>query len=97
LASGIHTSILMSESVDGFNVAATRQNAGSCLKSAAGSASPRPVTGDENAPAATDCANVIVVFGNESGWSLSQTAARDAEPVQRAIRMLKAKRCNAWL
>src|SRR5262249_49308059 len=42
LASGIHTSILMSESVDGLNVAATRQNAGSCLKSAVGCASPRP-------------------------------------------------------
>src|SRR5215472_4803869 len=94
LASGIHTSILMSESVDGFNVAATRQNAGSCLKSAVGCASPRPVTGGENAPAATDCASVIAVFGNESAWRLSQVAARDAEPMQTTIRSLKPRRCN---
>jgi hypothetical protein len=79
----------MSESVDGLNVAATRQNAGSCLKAAVGCAPPRPVAGDENAPAATDCANAIVVFGNESAWRLSQVAARDAEPMQRTIRRLK--------
>jgi len=87
LASGIHTSILMSESVDGLNVAATRQNADGWAIC--------PVTGEENVPVATDCANVILVFGNESAWRLSQVAARDAEPMQRTIRKLKPRRSNS--
>jgi hypothetical protein len=82
-ASGIHTSTLISESGDGLNVAATRQNAGSCLKMAFGCADPRPVAGGENAPAATDCANVIVVFGHDKASRLSHVAAYDSGAINR--------------
>src|SRR5437867_6665643 len=50
-ASGIHTSILISESLDGFSVAATLQNAGSCLKIAFCCAVTWPCAGSENSPA----------------------------------------------
>src|SRR5947199_8269509 len=63
----------MLESLDGFSVAATRQNAG---RSAA-DASPRPPrpTGGANAPAATGWASVMVVSGSASIARLSQEAA----------------------
>jgi len=78
LASGIHASILMSESVDGLSVAATRQNAGSCLKAAVGCTPPRPGAGDENAPAATDCVSAIVVLATTApgGFRRSLRAIR---------------------
>src|SRR5689334_16094681 len=69
--SGNQTSILMSESLVGFSVAATRQNAGSPVKS--------PVSPDasgENAPARTEPAAVIVAWGNASfASSLHEPAA----------------------
>src|SRR6185436_8915134 len=68
---GSQISILMSESLDGVSVAATRQNAG---RSANGFA-PRPRAGGVNAPAATVWADVIVVFGSLSDERLSHVAA----------------------
>src|SRR5207249_8516304 len=72
---GSHTSTLISESLDGFSVAATRQNAGSCLKATFCCAAPRPAAGSENCPAATVSANVIVVFSSETDFRLSHVAA----------------------
>src|SRR5580704_4981673 len=72
---GIQTSILMSESRDGFSVAATRQNAGrpltACTK-AVGAGGPPEAMGIVNAPASTARASVIVVFGSASDARLSQ-------------------------
>src|SRR5688572_783265 len=90
-ANGNHTSILMSESLDGLNVAATRQNAGSCLKTSAGGRTPRPADGDENDPAATDCVSVIVVFGDERACRLSQVAACNSDDERRISRRLKLR------
>jgi hypothetical protein len=67
---GIQTSTLMSESGDGFSVAATRQKAGRLLYpwSAA------PVVGGLNPPAGTVWAKVIVVFGSVDDDKPSQDA-----------------------
>src|SRR4029453_12489183 len=59
---GSHTSILISELLDGVSVAATRQNEGSFAKSATappGAGAP----GSVNAPGATCCAVVTLPFG----------------------------------
>src|SRR5882672_3016252 len=72
---GIHTSILMSESPVGFRVAVTRQKAGRFLNGARGSPRPPPPGGGVNAPAATVAADVIVVFGKDSEARLSHDAA----------------------
>src|SRR5882724_10785251 len=56
---GNQTSILMSESLVGFSVAATRQNAGSAEKSPAS-----PCASGVNAPACTDAAIVTVPWGS---------------------------------
>src|SRR5262245_50982200 len=93
LASGIHTSILMSESRDGLNVAATRQKAGNCLKAAVACTPPRPGAGAENTPAATDWVSVIVAFGNERAWRLSQVAACDSVTVKRTT---SRQRLRLW-
>src|SRR6185312_9691799 len=69
--SGSHTSILISESLVGLIVAATRQNAGRFFTEAGGTIAP----GGMNAPAATGCANVMVVSGSLSAARLSQVAA----------------------
>src|SRR6266705_3036012 len=69
---GIQTSILMSESLVGFSVAATRQNAGSALNAAPG---PPRAAGGVNSPGPIGCANVMVVSGNVSDARLSQVAA----------------------
>jgi hypothetical protein len=82
---------LISESLDGFNVAATRQNAGSCLKVAFGCTAPCPVAGGENAPAATDRASVIVVFGSDKASRLSLVAACDSDVMDRTINRPKPK------
>src|SRR5438046_2705092 len=74
---GIQTSILMSESLVGFSVAATRQNAGSALNAAPGPRPPR-AAGGVNSPAPTGCASVMVVSGNASDARLSQVAAAAA-------------------
>src|SRR5688572_3452998 len=91
LASGNHTSIFMSESPDGLNVAVTLQNAGSCVKSAVGGAPGRPASGEVNAPAATDCASVIVVFGSERRSRLSQVAACESDNEKRTSNRLKLR------
>src|SRR5207245_3089053 len=72
---GSHTSILISESLEGLKVAATRQNVGSCWKTAFSCAAPRPPSGSENCPAATAWADVMVAFSSESDLKLSQVAA----------------------
>src|SRR5207248_6464060 len=62
---GIQSSILMSESLDGFSVAAIRQNA-------CGTAAPRPAPpGGTNAPASIAWASVIVALGSASDASPS--------------------------
>src|SRR5262245_31581013 len=72
---GSQTSILMSESLEGFNVAATRQNDGRArnawIASGAGAVAPGGV-GGTNAPGSTVCASVIVVFGSTTDVRLSQ-------------------------
>src|SRR5687767_12396965 len=69
--SGNQTSILMSESLDGLSVAATRQNAGSSPNGA-----PSPLApGGVNVPAGTACASVIVAAGTTSAVSLSHAVA----------------------
>ena len=68
----------MCESRDGAIVACTRQNAGSRSKDLKNSAERRPPRGRRNAPGATICAFVIVVFGRFNFARLSQDAARAA-------------------
>src|SRR6187397_3392954 len=79
---GSQTSTLMSESGDGLSIAATRQNAGRSVNCAP---PPRPVAvappprpppcGGVNAPAATDCAIVMVASGSLSDESISHDCA----------------------
>src|ERR1700678_787950 len=74
---GIHTSILISESLLGRAVAEMRQNAGRSLKfgpGAPGKGGGVPA-GRMNWPAGTDSASVMVVFGMASDFKLSQVAA----------------------
>src|SRR5216683_3085652 len=73
---GSHTSILMSESVVGASVAATRQNAGRLANGPGPTPGPRPArpAGGVNCPAATGCAMVIVECGSASAARLSQVA-----------------------
>src|ERR1700749_1991437 len=63
---GIQTSMWMSESLDGFNVAVTRQNAGRCLYGS-------PACG--KAPGAISSALVIEVFGSASEATLPHEVA----------------------
>ena len=80
---GIQTSNLMSESVVGLTVATTRQNAGKVWYEA-GIGSAGGLAG-VNAPAATELAMVIVVFGSFRAPMLSQVAAdAGAGPIRRA-------------
>src|SRR5260370_5913797 len=82
---GIQTSILMSESAVGLSSAATRQKAGKRLKAAccAGGAE-----GNVNAPASTDSARVMVVFGSASVERLSQVLANITGAVVTARRAM---------
>src|SRR5262245_15288849 len=86
-AVGIQTSILMSESLVGFTVAALRQNEaisangdGAFPRPPRPAAAPRPrpsprsAAGGVNAPAATVCALVMVTFGSARAPRLSQGA-----------------------
>src|SRR5262250_809237 len=73
---GIQTSILMSESVVGLMVAATRQNAGRVLYTG-GTTAPGAAPGS-NAPAATVWARVMVVSGSLREDRPSQEVAADA-------------------
>src|SRR6266576_4660348 len=68
---GIQTSTLMSESLVGLSVAATRQNAGRFLNGSLCAAPPPCVAGVTNAPMATDSAIEIVVLGSASDLRLS--------------------------
>src|SRR4030095_6508202 len=76
----------MSESVVGLTVAATRQNAGTFLYEA-GIGSAGGLAG-VNAPAATELATVIVVFGSFRLVRLSHVAAMDDEGPIRRTRMI---------
>src|SRR5690349_5526020 len=75
--SGSHTSILMSESLVGVSVAATRQNAGAAAKkrraAGAGGGAGR---GGTNVPAATGSAALTVICGIVRPASDSHDAAR---------------------
>ncbi len=71
-ATGSHTSTLISESLVGVSVAATRQNAGSDAKSAALFCPPVAGSAGVKAPAATGCASVMVAWGSASFASVSQ-------------------------
>src|SRR5689334_8807240 len=83
---GIHTSNLMSESLDGFRTPATRQNAGRLLIGWP--------TGGVNDPAGTACAVLMVAPGSESVARLSQVPAwRGA--AARAVRMSNAT--STWI
>ena len=73
LAVGNQTSILISESLVGRNVAATRQNAGRFVSDGFGCAAVDP--GGVNVPGETAWASVIVVCGNDSAVRLSHVAA----------------------
>src|SRR5712691_6638369 len=73
---GIQASILMSESLDGFSVAATQQNAGRLRNAATGRAAVPPAgAGGMNAPASTTFASVIVAVGSVSDARLSHDLA----------------------
>src|SRR5712691_10752933 len=69
---GSQTSILMSESLVGFRVAATRQNAGNALNVWAAVGPPRP--GAAKAPDPTTWASVMVVFGSVNDATPSHDA-----------------------
>src|SRR5215471_14462839 len=66
--SGSHTSIRISESLAGVNVAATRQNAGTFLNTSA------PRTFAVKAPGPTDFVSVIVVWARLTLRTASQDA-----------------------
>src|SRR5436309_2202488 len=83
-STGIHTSMSIDESDEGFNVAATRQCAGNRI-GCAGAAAPRPAgppaagggapvpgPGGVNGPAATRSAAMIVVSGSVSDFRFWQ-------------------------
>ena len=70
---GSHTSILISESLVGVSVAATRQNSGSLAKTGSGPDDPC-VPGGTNAPGAICWAIVTFAFGNVSAAMDSQVA-----------------------
>src|SRR6476646_1383160 len=89
--SGSHTSILISESLAGLIVAATRQNAGRFFTEAGGSLAP----GGINAPVATGCADVMVVSGRFSVARLSQVAALAEPGMDRRIRTKVSKQVCA--
>src|SRR5258708_38322278 len=77
---GSHTSILMSESLDGASVAATRQNGGrSAYARALPPAAPAPgAAGGTKPPAATNAAAVMDVLGSFSSRSRSHAVSAPA-------------------
>src|ERR1700736_4664298 len=82
---GSQTSILMSESLEGFKVAATRQNSGRFWKAAL------LPCGSLNPPAGTIWAVVMVVSGRESEARLSQVAAMLGAAVRLSIAVDRTK------
>src|SRR5688500_5611936 len=81
---GIQTSILMSESLEGFSVTATRQNG--CSFAAAFPPWAAPLPGCVNPPAATDWASVMVAFGSVRDESASHDPAALAGTVRDCVR-----------
>src|SRR5882757_5505991 len=81
---GSHTSILMSESLDGVSVAATRQNAGRLANGFTAARPPR-AGGAGNCPAATVCASVTAACGPENVDRLSHVA-----PIAGAAKNIRA-------
>src|SRR5262245_22017856 len=81
--SGSHTSIFISESCVGLNVAATRQNDGRPLKASA----PRVPRGGVKPPGATGCASVIVELGSARDFTVSQGSEKR---VGTMIRIMKS-------
>jgi len=71
---GNQTSILISESLVGVSVAATRQNAGRSVNGF-GPRPARPLGGGANDPGGTLCAEVIVACGSGRDARLSHVAA----------------------
>src|SRR4029077_220805 len=88
---GNQTSILMSESLEGVRVAATRQKAGRVENCEAALAAP-PGVGCAEAPAATGFADVIVVSGNFSEARFSQEDAKPGDPAKENITNIKKVR-----
>src|SRR6266705_1114861 len=87
---GIQTSILMSESLDGFRVAATRQNAGRLRKACAAAgrgAAPPTGAGGVNSPASTAFANVIAAPGRvrDARVSHDRVPAAVSSPLTAAV------------
>jgi hypothetical protein len=74
---GNQTSILMSESLEGVSVAATRQNAGSPVKAEPAPPPRAPLggAGGENPPGATSVAMVTFAFASFRVVTLSHDAA----------------------
>src|SRR5687768_7705344 len=85
---GSHSSILMSDSLVGASVAATRQNAG---RSAIGAPPRPPRPGAVNVPAATGCAIVMVTLGSFADDRLSHVAAAAGAAVAPIAPMMNAK------
>src|SRR3954468_22453438 len=82
---GSHTSILMSESVLGVSVAATRQNDGRFAYGLAPPPPRRPPSGGTNVPGATTSARLIVPAFKAAPAKLSHVAA-DARVAATAVR-----------
>src|ERR1051326_5076966 len=82
-AAGTQTSTLISESLVGFKVAATRQNAGRSLNCAPPPRPPPPA--GAKAPAATVWAMVTVAFGSFRAARLSHGDAAAAKAVNTRI------------
>src|SRR6516225_6367485 len=82
---GIHTSILISESLAGLSSAVTRQKAGASLNTAGFGAG----LGNSNAPAATTCADVMVVSGSLSVLKLSHVEASAGDAAKTNVSRLR--------
>src|SRR5439155_12768959 len=80
---GSQTSILISDSLDGFKVAAIRQNAGRSLNCAPPPRPPPPA--GANPPAATVCARVTVVSESLRAARLSHGAAAAGRVINKRI------------
>src|ERR1700722_2448613 len=95
-ADGIHNSILISESLDGFSVAVTRQNAGRAVRVCAAArarVAPSATAGGANARASTVRASVIVALGSVNDAKLSHGwAAAVAEAPATMTMSVAAKR-----
>src|SRR5215472_18266461 len=78
-ATGIHTSIAISESALGLDTAVRRQNAGNVENACACAGFTPEFSGSVNAPLPTSAADVIVTCGNDSEVSDWHGAAQLAD------------------